>query len=336
MNQDQYLQLLYKQLSGEIGKAEQQQLDDWLAKSVENRQIAGSVEKAWTMSDNYQPSDLPEIDTDADFALLEKRIAEAETSTPVRQLNPRRTPWVRIAVAAMIILVGGFVLRQWFSNNIQWETIATVTGEKKEIKLADGSKVWLNENTTLQVPTKFSGDLREVKLTGEAFFAVEKNPQQAFVVYTSSGTVRVLGTSFNVRDVSSESVMQVQVRTGKVQVDNNDQTAQVILIAGEQAQVDRSQNTVVKLDYPIDNALFWQTGLLVFNNQSLDKVLQELEAAYKVEIQLANKDMAKCLFTSTFKQKSIRYILNTIATVFGMELVDLNEKTFQLKEGRCQ
>ena len=109
-------------------------------------------------------------------------------------------------------------------------------GVKSTIELADGSKIWLNADSKVQYPALFNGSTREVYLNGEAFFDIAKNPSKPFIIHLSNGTVRVLGTSFNIKAYDNEPVVETSVATGKVafipKLKNNQRADTVFLTAG--------------------------------------------------------------------------------------------------------
>ena len=89
-----------------------------------------------------------------------------------------------------------------------WQSIYVPAGQRAELMLADGTKVWLNSRSTLTFPGSFKGNIRNVKLDGEGYFAVTKNVEQPFIVETNKCNVKVLGTELNVMAYAADSVWE--------------------------------------------------------------------------------------------------------------------------------
>ena len=104
------------------------------------------------------------------------------------------------------------------TEEITWNRLVIPKGNAYELELADGTHVWLNAESELTYPTRFPNDIREVKLKGEAYFDVAKNPEKPFRVLTNEIEVKVLGTSFNVSAYESERFTSVTLVGGSVAV----------------------------------------------------------------------------------------------------------------------
>ncbi len=341
MKEELYISLLYKKLSGQLRPDEATALNDWLDNAAENRSIAASVEKAWTLSGDYERKDV-KIDLDADFADLEKKMDEVEETTTIsrktiakkRNLPPKRN-WLNIAAALVILVSVGFLLRNYFIDSLQEQRISIGVGETKALTLGDGTKIWVNENSTISYPGVFDKKERRVTLSGEAFFEVTENPAQPFIIKTTAGEVKVLGTSFNVRDYPKEKEMQVEVLTGKVQFSMPNEAGKLILTPNERGILNKKDKRLRKATEQFGNAAFWHTNKLVFTEQALEDVLQELEERFAVNIELSSSEMKKCPFTSTFDQKTLPEILKVIESVFGMKMDVKNNTNYTLFGGLC-
>lgn len=342
MNEDFYINLIYKRLAEEISPSEKQQLEDWLSQSEENRLTAQSVETAWTASDSLQ-LDL-DIDLDAEFAALEQKMPkeelpkkEAIVKEMPKKPSPRRN-WLRIAASLLLVLTAGFLLQQYLGNStnqsVEWLSVQT-ENEDKEIKLPDNSMVHLNKNSELSYTKNMDGKKRLVKLKGEAFFEVEHNPNKPFIVETTNETVTVLGTSFNVK-IIDQAVTEVAVVTGRVEV-NQIQTNQKLILEKGQIATSNIQKKFVKrkLSDNSPNALAWHTGKLIFSDVSVEQVFTDLSKLYDAKFAFENPALKKCLFTSTFDKQELTSVLETISTVLGFEFEERAPKNYLLKGGNC-
>ncbi len=337
MKEDDYISLLYKKLSKHITRSESERLDAWLAASEENEQIAQSVEMSWKMGSGY--NDPVVVDLDEDYEELEKKMDAIASplekdSTPVRSL-PRRN-WWSVAASFLILVSIGYLLRNYFRAANEWEQIAVVEKMTEALVLSDGTKVWVSENSTFSRPENFSVKERRVRLQGQAYFEVIPDTNRPFVIQTESGEVKVLGTSFNVRDFSTEREMKVEVLTGRVQLETRDESQKIYLEANENGILNKKNKTLVKQKATSENFLFWHTGKLSFKEQALGEVLNELEKQFDIKVQLLDASLSSCPFTSSFDQPKVEDLLATIEGVFGMELVERSKNNYQLKGGSCQ
>lgn len=169
------------------------------------------------------------------------------------------------------------------ATEVLYNTITTPRGGQYQIVLADGSRVWLNAESSLRFPTAFAGKQRKVELTGEGYFEVAHNEQQPFVVQRGDAEVQVLGTHFNVNGYTDEPSLKVTLLQGRVRVKKNDQL--VYLNPGQQAVVQGGQQSI-KVDYDVDTeeVTAWKNGLFVFNNTPLETIMKQLERWYDVEV----------------------------------------------------
>ena len=113
------------------------------------------------------------------------------------------------------------VIAEQKNKNVLYNTIETPKGGKYQIVLPDGSKVWLNSVSSLHFPATFSGKIRNVELTGEAYFDIAKNPDMPFVVKTKDMNIQVTGTQFNVMAYQDENISATTLVEGSVNVSNN-------------------------------------------------------------------------------------------------------------------
>ena len=165
------------------------------------------------------------------------------------------------------------------TTSAQLMALSIPRGQDYHLTLADGTQVWLNAESHLEFPDRFTGDKREVRLQGEAYFEVKKDAKHPFIVYSDYLTTRVLGTAFNVRARSARDA-SVTLVTGRVLVKTQD--ADQVLTPGQQASLAGSQLAVKAVDtYPYTQ---WKEGFFYFDNESLFSIMQELARWYGVNV----------------------------------------------------
>ena len=311
MKKDIYIALISKQLEGTLSPQEAKQLREYEANSA----------------DNY---DLPfDLDMNSDFAKVNSRLNKSAKTV---QMPVRRNSWMRVAAAGAILVVAGFLLRDYFAdNNTAWQNV-TASTEIQELQLADGTKVWLNAGSTLSYPQVFSDTERSVKLEGEAYFEVTKNAQKRFQVLTDQTTVTVLGTAFNVRAESDENTTEVVVSEGKVQVEEKQTAQRLILSVNEKAIYEHATNKLIETDDADLNELAWQRKKLKFTGTTLQNALSVIEKQYGISIRLENENIANCEIAGIYKtDTNIENLLKNISQATVTE----KEGKYVLTGGVC-
>ena len=206
-----------------------------------------------------------ELDTNADFC--KKYSSVSVSNRPLLKTVSLRKPrrlWLRVAAAVAILVSSVFVLRTVLvEEEVQWTSVRADT-EIRQIALSDGSQVWLNVGSQLSYPENFAGNHRPVRLTGEAFFEVSKDPKRPFEIETSQTKTTVLGTAFNVRALPGEAQTEVAVREGKVRVEATTVRKSVLLTENQRAVYDHGAELINKREDGNLNAMSWQRKSVQF------------------------------------------------------------------------
>lgn len=174
---------------------------------------------------------------------------------------------------------GGQLVYDAQSTAISYNTLTTPRGGQFQVRLPDGTMVWLNAASSLRYPTAFTGGERKVEISGEAYFEVVKDSHQPFKVKIGEqGEVEVLGTHFNVDAYPDESSINTTLLEGAVRVNNK-----VVLKPGQQAQV--ANNSIKTINNAnITKVMAWKNGLFNFEDASLREVMQQLARWYDLQI----------------------------------------------------
>jgi transmembrane sensor len=169
-------------------------------------------------------------------------------------------------------------------DQFSYNTLTTARGEQSPypLVLADGTKVWLNAESSIIFPTAFNGKERLVKITGEAYFEVVHNAAQPFKIAVNGQTVEDIGTAFNINSYPDETVMKTTVLEGSVKVSKA--TAFAILKQGQQA-VSQPDNNLIKVkDADLDGTMAWKNGFSHFDRADIKTVMRTLARWYDVEV----------------------------------------------------
>ncbi len=331
-----FITLIHKNWTGQSTIDEDQQLQDWEQDKAVHQAYADDLSSIWKASAEQIPSFQPDVE--ASLARFKARINQEEINqTPAHTLSDDSSNrWMRIAAAVLIIVVAGFVGNKMMASDEEMLFVQTTSEETKSIQLVDGSEITLNEESSLSYPAHFKGDIRQVELNGEAFFDIERKPDQPFTILTTHTQITVLGTSFNVRSELDESTTAVNVATGKVQLTSKKTNESIILTKGDEGVYNHRSQILNTSTYPSTNAASWLDGRLTFNKTPLTVVVQDLEYYFDVDIDIENTQLEQCKYTSLFNTPKLMDILELLTTAFDMELEQTQKNSYLLKGGQCK
>ncbi|HLY70739.1 MAG TPA: FecR domain-containing protein [Puia sp.] len=159
-----------------------------------------------------------------------------------------------------------------------------------DITLADGTRIWLNAESSLTYPVAFAGKDREVSITGEGYFEVAKDPKRPFRVQVNKVEIEVLGTHFNISGYADENNIRTTLLEGSVRISSGDRHSAHMLKPGEQAIVDRTNGDAqIKTGIDLDEVMAWKNGSFEFNGTDLKTIMNELARWYDADIEYGSK-----------------------------------------------
>ncbi|MEL6655355.1 MAG: FecR domain-containing protein [Bacteroidota bacterium] len=243
-----------------------------------------------------------------------------------------------LSIAAGLLLVFSLAWCLWPSNIIAVELSTVITGvdEERELILADGSTVWLNENSKLTFPKQFPEDSRLVQLVGEAFLSVKKNPEAPFKIQTTTAAeVEVLGTSFLVQAPMAAEQVLIEVASGTVRLQGSTTDQQVVLNAGERGTWSAEGDKVQKSETANPNSYAWQTDILIFDETSLVQVAKDLEQYFKVSIKVQRNLGVSCVVSGRFPEPNIDDIIVAITRSLGLEWSTAGADRYRITGNAC-
>jgi len=235
---------------------------------------------------------------------LEKKMADSEAKV-VHIIRP----WLKIAMAAAIVLLIGLT-----TISLTYRKIINVpAAHHSDIELPDGSQVRINSQSTLDFKPLLFRVSRSLKFNGEAFFDVKAGKK--FTVNTGSGSISVLGTSFNV--FARKERYEVTCITGKILVTGRTPGNPVVISPSEKAVLGSGGDLQVESDINTDQSLSWLENKLFFTSVPLNEVFQEVERQYNITIHLpSNLDYT---YTGTFKTDvPVEQILTLVCMPFDL------------------
>ncbi|GAB3718328.1 hypothetical protein GCM10027592_61170 [Spirosoma flavus] len=340
--------LLGKFLAGETDPVESARVREWLIS-----QKAGLQEPTHDDFDKFERiwqasrATAKPVDTDAAWNKVRHKMNESvrlDESGPLikplsvsrkeKSVNWRETAVRIAAVFVLVMSLGWLVYRlRYMSQRYPAEQISMLVAADKRVRktLPDGTQIILNRQSTLRYPTAFTGDTREVTLTGEAFFDVTPDAEHPFRIRAQSTVVQVLGTSFNVR--AYDANVNVAVKTGKVRFSGPRKS--VLLTPNQQATFDPKTDTLRKTLSVSPNTFAYKTGQLVFDNEPLRNVVQTINQFYNADVRLANANLGNCLLKTRFDNMPLEDVLNVTAETLTLR-VRYQGKQIILEGDGCQ
>lgn len=305
----------------------------------------GEVQRVWEVAADREP----EVDVDAFLLRLHRRAEPRARITPLPSASSRvgRSPSPRPSrrggaqrMWAAALIAGAALLVAIALHGAQPEApvaapqprvYTTQKGQRAALTLADGTKVKLNVDSELTLPSEFAMDRREVRLKGEAYLEVAPDSRRPFVIHTEEATVRVVGTAFGMRAYTDESNTQVVVTEGLVSVTASNRSAAdtVLLRPRDHAVFATDRPPVLQQDVAPERYLTWTEGRLVFDDAPFDEVVRALERWYDLDIVVTFPPETVVGLNASFDDEPLSAILNTVSVALGLRYErDLRTITF--------
>ena len=168
------------------------------------------------------------------------------------------------------------------SSTAAYNTLSTPRGGQYQLRLPDGTKVWLNASSSIRYPVAFTGAERKVEITGEVYLEVTKNPQRPFVVVANKAAIRVLGTHFNIMAYPEEKAMQTTLVEGALRVESGDR--QVLLKPGQQGVLVHTSGALSVRAVDTDEAVAWVHGQLSMKYADVAAFMRQVSRWYDVDV----------------------------------------------------
>ena len=206
----------------------------------------------------------------------------------------------------------------------RYNTFSTPKGSSYRILLPDGTKVWLNTASSIRYPVAFTGNERNVSLSGEAYFEVAKDASKPFKVAANGSIIQVLGTHFNVSAYADEEQTTTTLVEGAVNVSKNENT--VTLRPSEQAVVDALTGAIRQSTVDVRSAVAWKDGYFRFDDDPIEEIVYKVSRWYDIEAVEYQGEFNE-RFSGTFQRSK------NVSQLFS-NLEKLAPIRFEIKEGR--
>lgn len=350
--------------SGTITEIEANKLLSWVNATTENKKLFDDITEIWHASSILNPTS--DIDIHKEWENVKKRlINKNETSLPK---NNKFSIIYKIAASVTILFAigSGWIYTYYHKpiekNKDKYIEMSAPLGSRINLKLIDGTQVWLNSGSHLKVPGSFGDKTRDVILTGEAYFSVAKNKNKPFIVHTSEVNITALGTAFNVKAYNDEQNIETTLEEGSVKIEPNKliRKNQVpLLLSPNQRAIYQRKNadlylsTNIKSVSPAINRKIekndskivplkilkvedlraitsWKDERWIIKQELFGELVRKLERRYDIQVNFDDQEIKEFSFTGSLQNESIEQVLNIIKLTAPIEYT-LTHKTVTLR-----
>lgn len=316
------LSTIYRQINGEATAAETRSLESWRGASAHNEKTYRALERLWRTTG--EPATPAAFDLEAGWRRLTGQLRlEREAPAQLRQAAPepgrnRRTRaplwWALVATAALLVTLA--VLWQAREGPFDtWREFRTAGGQHYRVSLPDGSTVRLNAGSELRFEKRWRGELREVFLSGQAYFEVV-HQNRPFLIHCEFAEVRVLGTRFDVWARNHKT--RVVVRDGRVALSSADGLGELVLGAQQAAICERGKPPRVLESLDVESALNWVFGNIVYQRQALGDVVVDLEQLFGEPILLTEPELESRTVSASFGDERLETIIAELCLTLNL------------------
>lgn len=298
---------LINYIKGEVySDKEITQILDWIESSPENQEQYTRLKNLWVMSGFDFTGDL-EIPV------------FFNSGRKVFLKNVRFQSVLRYAAVFILAFILGYG-SLYFNRKDQssqysglYNTIDVPWGQRSQVTLYDGTKVWINSGTKLKYPVTFSKDTRDVYVEGEAYFDVAKDKEHPFIVNAGQLKIKVLGTRFNVCAYPEDKNSYTTLEEGSVNAMNTNNGEQLTLKPGEQVTFNPETNNLKYQEVNTELYTSWKENLLRFDEATFEELIIKMERWYGINITIDPSVDRNEKYTMTIKTESLREMLSLIS-----------------------
>ena len=308
-------ELLIKYFRNECSREELLFLLNWFKTEENENELIYYLQKHWESLSNDV------ADTSINYHKLLDRI---NLNISERLDEKKRLPkvsafyWYQVAAVFLLIVSSVFSFYYYFQYNApidpDLQIVYNPKGEKSDLILPDGTKIWLNSESTLSYSRRFDQSERSVYLKGEAYFDVKRNDSVPFIINTSELKIKVLGTSFNVSAYPDDENVTTTLVNGAVAIEalTIDQKEDIILNPSEQANFSKADKNFELEKVDIELYTSWKDGRLIFKDEKFEDVATKLERWYNINIMLLDENIKNERFTGKLEYETLEQLLEMV------------------------
>ncbi len=345
-NEDRFWLLVSLRLSGEATATELVELENILSMCPAKRMEMEALQDLWQSNSAILID--PRVSFNKHLQRLNDDIAsfsqqeELSSHSPATHKNyisrilslANSTKWIMASAACVLLACVYIVIHIYHAKPIP-KTLAqnavyTKPASKTKILLPDGTQVWLNADSKIDYDDNFTkAAVREVALSGEAFFDVAKDAQHPFIIHTKTVDIKVIGTAFNVRSYSNEKNTETSLIRGAIEVTLHDNPGKKILLKPNDKLIVPNHDITTDLIKHDDNIIepklskikfldsvaietLWTKNQLVFDNEPLESIALKIERWYGVEVIITDNGLKSMGYSAIFEDESLEQVMKAL------------------------
>ncbi len=337
MDKNRILELLARKITGEATLIELEELNELMSMYPDSIYYDEILRQLWSKSES-----LTDADSFTESAYLRQQDKyKSEFKYPlVKRISTKarvfKTPILSVMLA-LVMMIGFYCLSSSVDTSPDIEIVAG-KGLRKKIALPDGTVVWLNSDSKISYKANIGESRKRVVfLTGEAFFDVSHRQNRPFIVRTDQFSIKVLGTTFNVRAYPIDKKSEATLIDGSIELSVNDKPQQKIVLnpsekfalvqkkksnANDDNQANQDVTLMIESIDPVQignreyiEETSWKDSQLVFKNESFEEIKPKLERWFNVHIQFKAEKAKSYHFTGVFKNENLREALTAMQLI---------------------
>ncbi len=305
-----YVALLDRFLKRETTPEEEKDLLDWFRKANQEAFLHAYYRSHW---DKAQDEPVPAEVQGRMFHRVMSRMREVEQ----RRKNMRKLRlWWSGAAAAVVALCVSMGISVYYFHQVdrlsrQTFMVSAEKGQRSNVVLPDGTKVWLNSDTEIKYSGEYGKKERRISLSGEAYFEVAKDPERRFIVQAGEIQVEALGTAFNVKAYGGDDKLTASLFEGKLKTSVGGKT--LYLEPDQTVCYNRLKHSIVKKKGSAGYDRMWRNQELVFRGESLEEIAIMLDRLYNVKVKFQTDDIRRYRFSGIIKNNSLENVFELLS-----------------------
>ncbi len=292
---------------------------------TEHNKIKYLIQKAKSIENDIQ--EYQSIDVTHAYQKLQEKMKRSARRGVFLKYFQRVASVLFIPLLLSVCVLAIYLSYHLSSEEITYYTFKSAPGLVSQLELPDKSKVWLNSGSTLRYPSVFKENERKVYLSGEAYFDIEADKKNPFIVEMGNELkVKAYGTTFNINSYLEDSISETVLESGAVEMIIKNSF--ISLKPGEMATYDKADQRVSIKNISTDEKTAWRNGKLIFRNATIEEVTKVLSRRYNVDIILHPENATAYKFRASFSNETIDQILNYLKLAAPIEwsFSDINQK----------
>jgi ferric-dicitrate binding protein FerR (iron transport regulator) len=336
------IETLVNFIEGSENDSVRNEITQWINANQENKEFFNQFRQVWAEREDL--SSLLKENKEKDWEKISFIFKDQKPILPKgKTIHMFSRGWQRVAALILLFFfttIGYFIghdstQQPLINKHAEYNEVIVPTGEKSELALSDGSRIWINAGSKIRFPNQFNNNSRDIWLDGEAYFEVTHDKTKPFWVHTSDVDVKVYGTKFNLKAYKDEDIIEATLVEGLVSLETrnllNNTKEEVFLkpnhkaiffkkkpktlaneITHEISGPLKPRKILISNPIKIESSISWRDGKLEFVEESFENIAVKLERRYGVEIRIENDQIKKIKYTGVLKNISIEQALHAI------------------------